>query len=145
MTKPVAMLRVFDITHEDGTLRVHDAHAIRGCEDLPIGDHKLYVGPQWIEGAPPKGVELAWLRVQFQGGDGEGGWDWMVKVMLGTLVDLSDPEDPTHHPEWCEAGDWKGESYGESIYEDPAVITHWMPYVIPDAGNFGLKDMGPTE
>ena len=98
-----------------------------------------FAAPAWIEGEPPKNIELAWLRLQYQAGDGEGGFDWEVKVILGTLV-------PTEHePEWCEAGDWKGESYRDSIFQWPAFITHWMPYAVPHEGNFGIKDPGTRE
>lgn len=96
-----------------------------------------FAAPAWIDGEPPKGVELAWLRVQYRAGDGEGGWDEAVKVVLGTLVAF-DHED-RQEPEWCEAGDWKGESYLDSIYAEPAFITHWMPYAVPHAGDFGIR------
>jgi hypothetical protein len=40
-TKPVAMLRVFDIQIEDGTERRHDAHALPGAQELPPGNYEL--------------------------------------------------------------------------------------------------------
>ena len=68
-----------------------------------------------IEGAPPEGIEVAWLRLT--GTDGEH--DDVKWVELAVLDGDGN---------WSESGDWKGESYKEKV---DGLITHWMPFSVP--------------
>ena len=68
----------------------------------------------WNEGAPPKTVDVAWLRIEEPDGDGGA----TVEVNLGCF----DGE------WWSEAADYKGESYDDYIIGN---IIGWLPHEVP--------------
>ena len=68
----------------------------------------------WNEGAPPKTVDVAWLRIEEPDGDGGA----TVEVKLGCF----DGE------WWSEAADYKGESYDDYIIGN---IIGWLPHEVP--------------
>ena len=85
--------------------------------DDALGSPVRPAAPAWIEGAPPAGIEAAWLRLESPDEDGE----MIASVVLGCKdADAA----------WCEAADWECESYMDSIESD---ITHWMLYAVPSA------------
>lgn len=97
-----------------------------------LADRAAREGEAWIPGEPPAGVDVAWLHVRYHGMDEEGGQEEVDKVVLGAKGEV--PVDCEHSEEvWCEAADWKGEGYYDSVYEDGGVILAWMPYAVPKA------------
>lgn len=84
------------------------------------GGAGLQVGrldPKWLLGAPSDGVEVAWLRLESKHPEGDVSYVILGCLSMGEGV-------------WCEAADWKGESYNDPVID---VITHWKPYAVPSS------------
>lgn len=88
----------------DRLCRLRDA--VASVEAAAAGD--------WIPGAPPRGVEAAWLRTATATPEGQ-----VENAVLG-ICDSSGV--------WCGAGRWQADDALDPVEGE---ITHWMPYVIP--------------
>lgn len=102
-------MRAVQLEHERDTFAASVKHI--AMENGP--DCSKQEASSWIEGVPALVTDVAWLRVSYH--------DGAVAVILG----VRDPED-----RWCEADGWRGDANGDYIDGD---ITHWQPYVMPEA------------
>ena len=69
-------------------------------------------------GAPPEGVESCWLMLRHEHSDGD---------VDSAVLAVRDGDD------WCESGDWKGESTLDSVHVDGGRIVGWKPFAVPRA------------
>lgn len=90
--------------HHSSDLKVRDALVI-------IKEARNRIASLWNNGTPPPEIEVAWLLLEVAEG--------IRAVRLGVFDD-----DGT----WSEAGDWKGESYGNVI---DCPIVGWQSFELP--------------